>query len=1044
MRVPFSLSLIFVAAPLLAEMTVDTLRCEYARDPIGISTLQPRLSWVLRDTARGQRQTAYQIEVAASPDDLAADKALLWDTGKVASDQNVHVVYGGKTLAAGDRCYWRVRAWDKADTPTPWSANALWQAALLDTADWKAQWIGLQTSEMPEWGDMILSADVTLEAKAIGILFRMADADNGYMWQLNNALGPDLLLRPHVCKGGHWSMLPPVSLRPFISAADDTKPHHIEIEARGATIRTRIDGKLVDERQDTTYLTGTVGFRATDEEKASVDNLKVTDAAGQVLLKDDFGGGTVSFPKAKPEKGHLTVAHATYLHRAPLPKDCPRLRKTFTLDKPVLRATASVCGLGFYELYLNGQKAGDRVLSPANTAYSQRLLFDTLDVTALVKPGANAIGLWLAAGYSDDYSQWGWKWEEPKRAIAQLDVVYTDGTRATVITDGSWRSGPSPLSFASLYDGEVFDAGAETPEWSAAAFQAEGWKPVRTLSAPRARLVPNTEPPVRVMQTLRPIAVTEPKPGVFVFDMGQNFAGVVRLRATGPRGTRITLHHSELIGKDGLLDPWTNRRAKSTDVFVLKGQGTEIYQPRFTYHGFRYVEVTGYPGRPTLDDVTGCVVHADVAPAGTFSSSDATLNQVQHNCVWSMLSNLMSIPTDCCMRDERTPCQMDSLAYEDASLCNFWMDSYYRKWMADITGGRGNPDWNGDAVFLPWRLYVCYGDRRILEEHYENMRAYAEDLHKRTPGHIYTDGFGDWCPPNDNTWAGFHGSVTEVNTCLYAELTRIVGETAAVLGKTEDAARFRALSADIAKTFFEKRFNPQTAAIGGGEQSASILPLALGCVPQDKRADVFGRLVATITEKDKGRLNTGIFGTRYLVDVLCDGGRPDLALHLVTQPDYPGFGFQIANGATTVWEQWTVKGGMNSHNHAMFSGVSSSFFSRFAGITALKPGFSEFAVRPSLPSALTFVEATRETVQGTIRVKWQRQENTRLTLDVTVPVNTTATVYVPSRDGTDVTEGGQKTAASPSITPLGRNGSCAVFKTGSGTYRFESAFADPN
>ena len=1010
-----------------AAMTVGETRCEYAVNPVGIDTLQPRLSWKLTDQTRNQIQTAYQIRVAETQEALEKGEGLLWDTDKTVSSDTAHIVYEGAPLHAGMRCFWQIRAWDRQGAPTPWSAPSFWQVALLTANDWKnAQWIGPASSDTPEWRDVTLVANITLKKEAYGILFRACDAANGYMWQLNTAIGREPLLRPHIQKNGQWSMLPAVPLRKFIAAGDELKPHRIEIETRGNTIRTRIDGKTVDERTDDTFVSGTVGFRADSKEQSSVDDVTVTDASGKVLLKEDFNGNSPAFPKAQTEKGQLALRGTTLLHRPPLAKDCPRLRTTFTLEKPVRRATASVCGLGFYELYLNGQKADVRVLAPANTPYSQRLLFDTIDVTSLVKRGANGIGLWLAAGYSDDYSQWGWKWEEAKRAILQLDVVFEDGTATSVVTDESWRTGQSPLTFASLYDGEIHDATLETPGWAEASFAATGWQPARIATPPPAKLVPNIMPPLRVTQTLRPIRVAEPKPGVFVFDMGQNFAGWVRVRAKGPRGTRITLRHSELLGPDGMLDPWTNRRAKATDTCILAGGETETYEPRFTYHGFRFVEVSGYPGRPSLDDITGCVVHADVQPAGTFVTSDATLNQIHSNCLWSMRSNLMSIPTDCCMRDERTPCQMDSLAYEENALCNFDMNRYYTKWLDDITGGRGNPDWNGDMVFLPWRLFMHYGDLRILEKHFENMRGFVEHLSAKTPGHIYTDGFGDWCPPNDGSWDGYHGDVTEVNTCLYAALTRIVADTAALLGKADDAARFAKLADAIAGAFNEKRYDASRAVYGDGSQTTALLPLAFGLVPEGLRGAVFARLVETIRTKDKGRLNTGIFGTRYLADVLCDFGEADLALGMLSQPEYPGFGFQIAQGATTLWEQWSVKGGMNSHNHAMFAGAGTFFYTRLAGITPLKPGFSEIAICPTMPKNLTFAEASLETIKGRVAVRWQRQGES-VTIDLTIPVNATARMMLPPaslliKKGAGLTLAGKDN---------GRN----VYSAGSGSYQ---------
>ncbi len=1029
---------VYWAVPVLADMTIGEMRCEYALNPIGIDTLHPRLSWTLLDGRRNQLQSAYQIEVAASTEELLKDKNLLWNTDKIVSNENTHIVYRGTALQSGACYYWKVRVWDRQGNISPWSAPAFWQIALLQDADWQAKWIGLPAAHVPNWGDMNLTMDVTIQTNAIGILFHAIDDSNFYMWQLNSALGHELQLRPHVLKNGIWSFLSPVSLGVILSDTVAAQKHRIEIQTRGAAISTFIDGRLVDKRTDPSFSGGTVGFRAASKESALIANFSVTDANGNLLCQDSFNRENTVFPKAKREKGELMLTNATLFYHPPLPKDCPRLRKSFVLTKPVRRAMASVCGLGFYELYLNGEKAGDRVLTPANTQYAKRLLFDTLDVTAALKKGDNAVGLWLAPGYSDDYSQYGWRWEEAKRAIVQLDVVYEDGTTTTIVTDGSWKCGSSPMVFASLYDGEIYDARLEEQGWSRPGFRAESWQPVHELKPTSAKLMPNIMPPIRVVQKIHPVSVTEPKPGVFVFDLGQNFSGWVQIRAAGARGTRINLHHSELIGVDGMIDPWTNRRAKAADTFVLRGEALEEYEPRFTYHGFRYVEVSGFPGRPTLDDVTGCVVHADVQPAGTFLTSDPVINQIHSNCLWSMRCNFMSIPTDTCVRDERTPCQMDSLGYEDAALCNFWMNRFYTKWLGDIQGGRGNPDWNGDMVFLPWRLYWHYGDVRILEENYANMQAYVEAIHARTPGQIYTNGFGDWTAPNPKgDYLGSYHAVSEVNTCLYAELARLVGETAKVLGKSEDASRYQDWAKLINNAFNEKRFNAETSSYGDGSQTTAILPLAFHLVPQDKRAAVFDRLVATIHKKDHDHLDTGLFGTRYLVDVLCDSGQPDLAISMLKQPTYPGFGNQIAQGATTLWEQWNFKGGMESHNHAMLAGVDSSFFTRLAGITALKPGYLQINIGPFMPKELSFAAATQETVKGRIAVRWQRNHD-NVELKVTIPVNTTALVSIPASDPNAVTESGRPTETSEGVKFVRREGDCAVYSVGSGDYRFQA------
>ena len=589
-----------------------------SKNPVGIDTLEPRLSWVLSSDKRADDQSAYQVKVAESLKALKSGK-LLWDSGKVTSDQSLNVVYKGSPLKSGMRCYWQVRVWDKQNKATFWSKPALWQVALLEAADWKTSWIGLDSKGIPQWNDVKISMDLTLVESAAGIVFRAQDSDNLYMWQFNNLLGPELLLRPHILKNSKWSMLPEVKLGKYVSKENVLKEHRIEIRTAGDCITTLIDGKVVDERVDSTFNRGTIGFRASSGERFAVDNLRVENTEGDLLLKEDFEKEQCVFHKAKPQKGVLAVnGVATTLYGKPVVNDCPRFRKNFTLDKAVKRATASVCGLGFYELYLNGKKAGDHVLAPANSPYGRHILFDTLDVTSLLKKGQNAAGLWLAPGYASDYSKWGWKWLEPKRAILQLDVIFEDGSTTTIGTDGSWATAPSPLKAASLYHGEIYDARLETPGWSGSDFNADGWKPVAELAPPRGKLLPNIMPPLKACATLKPKTVTEPKPGVFVFDMGQNFAGWVRLRVKGKRGTQVTMRHSELVGEDGMLDTFTNRRAEPTDRYILKGGGEEIYEPRFTYHGFRYVEVTGYPGKPKLDDVTGCVVHSDVENNGYF------------------------------------------------------------------------------------------------------------------------------------------------------------------------------------------------------------------------------------------------------------------------------------------------------------------------------------------------------------------------------------------------------------------------------------------
>ncbi|MBO7653523.1 MAG: family 78 glycoside hydrolase catalytic domain, partial [Kiritimatiellae bacterium] len=835
-----------------------------------------------------------------------------------------------------------------------------------------------------------------LEKEAFGVLFRSNANSNGYMWQINTVLEGGPYLRPHIQRNGGWTQSQIPLAKFFKEPLDFSKPHTLTIEAKGKRLQTSLDGVLIDDREDDAFAAGRIGLRTAVRERALIEHLTLTDAKGTRVYDLGFDRtDNLPFRAPRIEKGRLVLDNRTdYLGNA-LTKTCPRFRKTFTLpDKPIRYAFASVSGLGFYELYLNGKKVGDHVTAPANTDYRHRIFFDTLDVTESLKPGAaNTAGIWLGAGYADDYSVWGWKWEQIKRAILHLKVTFEDGTAQTLVTDGTWRmTHHSPLSYASLYNGESYNAGQEDPAWCLPSYPPEmpGWTSAPVLPALDIPLVPAIAPPVRVVETCSPVTVTEPRPGIFVADFGQNRAGWVRIRAKGPRGTTIVLRHSELLGPDGMIDPWTNRGAKARDAFVLAGTGDwETYEPRFTYHGFQFVEITGYPGRPSPADITGCAIHADVEPAGTFHCSDPRLNKLDLCAHWSMLSNLQAIPTDCPMRDERTPCQMDSQAYEDTAIAHFWMPRYYAKWLGDITGGRGNPDWNGDAVTLPALHYLHYGDPRILEEHFANMAAVTDDVARRYPDLIAKDGFGDWCAPNDGSWEGFHNQVPIVNTAIFGQMAHVTADAARVLGKTQDAETYDRLAARIEEAFIRAFHKADTHTFGDGGQTAFVMPLALLRLSDAIRQPAAAQLAKTIRQKDRSRVGTGIYGTRYLADILCGFGEADLAVTLMTQPQYPGFGFMFANGATTLWEQWTFRGGMNSHNHAMFAGGAYWLYSCLGGITPAQPGYAQIRIQPVFPQTISHVQVSRETVRGTCQCVWRRDPKTkpkRFQMTVTGPV----------------------------------------------------------
>ncbi len=713
----------------------------------------------------------------------------------------------------------------------------------------------------------------------------------------------------------------------------------------------------------------------------------------------------------------------------------PLLRSQFHLDKRIKKATAYVFGFGFYELHLNGVKAGENVLTPVNSNYAKNLYYDTYDVTSLLREGGNAAGLWLGNGYDRGFSRSGYRWLAAKQAILELDIQFEDDTWARVVTDESWKAAESPILISSIYDGETYDARREKSGWDQFGYDDHAWQPVQLLPAPAGLIRSRLMPPIKVIRTLRPRRIYRPKPGVFVFDMGQNMAGWARVRAGGAAGTTIVMRYAEDILPNGTLDTRTNGLALVTDIFTLKGAGVEVYEPRFTYHGFRYVEVTGFPGTPTLSSLEGRVVHAAVEPVGSFHSSNPLLNRIHSNFQWSIVNNLVGIPTDNPARDERTPCQMDSMTAEETAIDNFDMNNYYTKWLQDIEGIKRDPNWAGDQVFLAMLLYQHYGNRRILEDNYENSRqlvdAFATQAARQNP---WSDAFGDWCPPGRGTYKTCFNEGEIVNTSIYYRATLLVSQMAEVLGKTSDALTYKQRAESILREFNARHFNQATHTYESGRQVTSILPLAFDMVPPDQKPAVANALLERLIVKDREHLDTGIFGTRYLFDVLIDNGFAQEAYKVLNQTTYPSYGHQISLGATTTWEQWHFIGGMESHDHAMYAGPGSTFYSRLAGIQPAQPGYKEILIRPDFPKGLTSVNCSLRTVMGEIVSNWKVHNG--LVEDITIPPNATAVVYLPAINAAQVKESGRPATKAKGVRFLRMENSYALFSVGSGTYQF--------
>ncbi|MCC6483486.1 MAG: family 78 glycoside hydrolase catalytic domain [Armatimonadetes bacterium] len=728
----------------------------------------------------------------------------------------------------------------------------------------------------------------------------------------------------------------------------------------------------------------------------------------------------------------------------------PQLRTEIVLDKPIRRARAYVCGLGYYELRINGEKVGDRVLDPSYTNFDRRALYSAYDVTDALREGKNAVGAILGKGW----------FSQNLCLLLQINVDYTDGTHASFATDESWKWSTSPILMNSLYNGETYDARLEQSGWDMPGFDDSAWRGVVLCDSPTKLLSAQEIQPVRVTETLPFKSMKEVKPGVWVFDFGQNFSGWCQLRVAGPAGQEVKLRYAEILHPDGSVNQENLRSAKATDTYILKGSGQEIYEPRFTYHGFRYVQIEGYPGRPEGSDVVkGRLVHTDFSPRGEFSCSNELINQIQHNSVWGFKTNFHSIPTDCPQRDERQGWMGDAGMTCDAGCYNFNMGAAFTKFAQDIQDSQGadgripdtvphvwgtdvgDPMWSVAYHLIVWNVYRHDGDRALLEKHYDGLKRYVDFVKSGSPGYIYThNNYGDWVglveTPKDLISTG----------CFYF-VSKLVSEMAQQLGRLDDQRTYAELCGKIAEAFNSKFFDPQTNVYGNGSQFSYIWPLYLQIVPQAHRAAVVDNLVHDIMVTHKGHLSTGFPGTRYLFEALCNEGRPDVAYTVATQPDYPGYGYMIANGATTIWELWKRETGpgMNSHNHPAFGFISGWFYSHMAGIVPdwRYPGYERFDVKPYLMGDLNEAQASVDTARGRVASHWKR-DSSGVTLNVTVPANAQARVWAPKTapGAATVTEGGRPVWKNSSfnavtgVTSAQDAGEWVRLEVGSGSYSF--------
>jgi alpha-L-rhamnosidase len=727
-----------------------------------------------------------------------------------------------------------------------------------------------------------------------------------------------------------------------------------------------------------------------------------------------------------------------------------QLRKEFAVNGAVVRATAYICGLGYYELRINGRKVGTNVLDPGWTTYPKRALYVAHDVTALLKTGANAVGVMLGDG-----------WFKSKALLFQLNIELTGGKILSVVSDGTWKTAAGPVLEDSVYNGETYDARLEAPGWDEPGFADKGWKKAEPAAGPKGVLSAQMMPPIRIMDTLVPLKMTTPRLGVYVFDMGQNASGWARLRVAGPRGAEVKMRFAELLYPDGMVNQENLRSARALDVYILKGEGEEVWEPRFTYHGYRYVEVTGFPGVPTADSVRGRVVYSSVRQAGSFAASKPILNGIQRIITWGQKTNLHSIPTDCNQRDERMGWMGDAQGTAEEALMNFDMAAFYTNFIRDIRdvqddkgmitdtvphiwGSRpADPAWGTAYPLLCWYMYQYYGDARILEEQYEGLKKYVDFLRSKAEnGLVKYSYYGDWVAVDKTP-----GSI--VSSFYYYYDVKVLADIAKLAGHEADAAAYTKLAEEIKIAFHKEYFDPKTGNYANGTQTANALALFLELAPPDARNAAWGNLFDNLAYKNASHLTTGIIGTKYIMEVLTRMGNSDLAYDIAAQTTYPSWGYMVENGATTLWELWQRREGpsMNSHNHPMFGSVGAWFYKALAGIN-LDPqavAFEKIRIEPQMVRDLMFASGSVDALRGRIVSSWKRSDK-GVVLEAAVPVGSEAEIVLPKFNLRDVIvkEGGKAVwiekkfaPGVPGILGVQETAAAIVIKAGSGHYVFE-------
>ncbi len=1048
---------VFGALPLSAQaFEAVQPRCEGRENPLGVEVEAPVLSWVFSARDRGAVQSAWRVLAANAPEALAEERGDVWDSGRVVSDTQ-RVPYAGRTLKSGERIFWTVRVWDAAGNASAWSAPAEWTMGLLRPGDWQAQWIaGPEERPALEDAQWVWVADEDAQSAAPGTAF--------FRRVIEVADAPLQSARIHVAADNRFQLIvngtAVLEGASYQSASSSSLTEHLRPGENVLALAVANDSDAPNPagliaRLHLRYLDGRV------ETIVTGDAWRATRAAPEGWTEAGFDDG--AWPEAR-ELGPSGMEPWGEVQAAE--HNLPIFRKAFELaDKPIHRALVNVCGLGHFELTLNGGKVGDHVFDPGWTDYRDTCLYVPFDVTRMLRPGANAFGVMLGNGL---YNVVGGRYTKftgsfgPPKLILQMRVEYADGSETVLASDATWKTCEGPVTFSCPYGGEDYDARMEQPGWDTPAFDDSAWADARVTEGPGGALSAQAAPPIKVMDTLRPVAVEQTGPGAYAADMGYNLSARPVVEVRGAAGSRVTLRVGERPGQ-----PWENH----SYTYTLRGGDNEVFKPRFTYFGFQHIFVDGadLPGdatgeRPVLLGLASEFVTSSAPVVGGFTCSNPLMNAVNDMVARSVRSNLQSVLTDCPHREKLGWLEVAHLM-GPSILYHYDAQQLYRKICRDTTesqlengmvpdiapeytrfnaGFFESAEWGSASVQLPWLLYRWYGDTRVLARQYQTMSDYTDYLAGTRNGEgLAKAGLGDWY---DWTAEKGHAGYAQLTpgeltaTAMLYDNARIVGATAALLGKPTEAARFKALAAEVREDSIAAYYDPETHRVATGSQASLSVGLFFGLVPDADRAAVLAKLVDKL-ETAAYRPGTGEVCFRYMVQALAREGRSDVVYRIVNRTDCPGYGWMLTEfGLQTLSERWDRPG--SSLNHCMFGHVQEWFQGHLLGIgqAADSTGFARLHIAPVPVEGLERAAGHFDSPRGRVAVSWKNR-TTHFALDLTVPGNTTADVVLPVPADARLVEAGAPLDKAPGVQHIDRDGLHPVVTVGAGAYRIVAARA---